>query len=157
MSFIAGVLTFLLVINCLLLILLILMQLPKKDAGAGMAFGGAAADALFGAGSGNFLTQSTRYATIVFFLLALGLGYVENRLNAERTGTEFEKALEQKQSETPMTAPSPVVPAASPAAMPTNNLLLPPVTLPPPTPAAPATAKPAVSGSNAPAAPTKSK
>ena len=60
MSFIAGILTFLIVVNCLLLILLILMQLPKKDAGAGMAFGGAAADALFGAGSGNLLTQTTR-------------------------------------------------------------------------------------------------
>jgi len=39
MSFIAGLLTFVLVVNCLLLILLVLVQLPKKDAGAGMAFG----------------------------------------------------------------------------------------------------------------------
>ena len=56
MSFIAGILTVLLVLNCLVLILLVLVQLPKKDAGAGMAFGGGAADALFGAGSGNVLT-----------------------------------------------------------------------------------------------------
>ena len=37
LSFFIGVLTLLLVINCLMLILLVLVQLPKKDAGAGMA------------------------------------------------------------------------------------------------------------------------
>jgi preprotein translocase subunit SecG len=62
MSFVIGILTVLLVLNCLLLILLVLIQLPKKDAGAGMAFGGGAADALFGAGSGNALTKITKYA-----------------------------------------------------------------------------------------------
>ncbi|MGA9453457.1 MAG: preprotein translocase subunit SecG [Verrucomicrobiia bacterium] len=156
MSYLAGVLTFLLVINCLLLILLILMQLPKKDAGAGMAFGGAAADALFGAGSGNFLTQATRYATIVLFVLALVLGYVEDRLYNRNSGSEFEKAVQQKQSQTPIGVPPPVSPANSPAAMPTNNLLLPPVTPPSSTPVAPPVSTPATS-SNAPAAPTKSK
>ncbi len=60
MAFIAGILTVLLVLNCLVLILLVLIQLPKKDAGAGMAFGGGAADALFGAGSGNVLTKITK-------------------------------------------------------------------------------------------------
>src|ERR1700690_4323363 len=71
MSFIVVILTFFLVINCALLILLILIQLPKKDAGAGMAFGGAAADALFGAGSGNVLTKITKYVAGIFFGLAL--------------------------------------------------------------------------------------
>ena len=50
MNFISGILTVLLVLNSVLLILLVLVQLPKKDAGAGIAFGGGAADALFGAG-----------------------------------------------------------------------------------------------------------
>ena len=39
--------------------IIVLIQLPKKDAGAGLAFGGAASDALFGAGSGNVLTKVT--------------------------------------------------------------------------------------------------
>ena len=156
MSFIAGLLTFLLVTNCLLLILLILMQLPKKDAGAGVAFGGAAADALFGAGSGNFLTQTTRYATILLFVLALGLGYVEDRLHNETGGSEFEKAVQQQQTQMPISAPLPVAPANSQAVMPTNNLLLPPVSPPPGTPVAQPASAP-VAPTNAPAAPTKSK
>ena len=61
MSFVIGILTFILVLLCVFLILLVLVQLPKKDAGAGMAFGGGAADALFGAGSGNALTKITKY------------------------------------------------------------------------------------------------
>jgi preprotein translocase subunit SecG len=145
MSFIAGVLTFLLVIDCLVLIFLILMQLPKKDAGAGMAFGGAAADALFGAGSGNFLTQATRYATIALFVMSLGLGYLENRLYNERGGSQFLQAVQQKQSQTTL---PPAAPSDSQAAMTTNGLLPPPVTPPTSTPGAPG---------NAPTAPTNSK
>ena len=57
MTFIIGFLTVILVLDCLVLILLVLIQLPKKEAGAGLAFGGAATDALFGAGSGNVLTK----------------------------------------------------------------------------------------------------
>ena len=150
MSFIVGILTVFLVLNCALLILLILIQLPKKDAGAGMAFGGAAADALFGAGSGNVLTKVTKYATVVFFVLALVLGYLQNKVHNKNSALEFEKQLQQKQSQLPITAPQTVTPPASqpatppasqPAAAPENNLL--PVPLSAPT--------------NAPEAPTQSK
>lgn len=146
MSFIAGILTFFLVINCLLLILLVLIQLPKKDAGAGLAFGGGAADALFGAGSGNVLTKITKYATVVFFVLALGLGYLEDRLHRQTSASEFEKQLEEKQqSQTPVSVPQSVTPpAAQPAPAPANNSALPPAT----TPAAP---QPTAGTSNAPA------
>ena len=66
MSFLAGILTVVLIANCVVLAFLVLIQLPKKDAGAGVAFGGGAADALFGAGSGNTLTKITKWATICF-------------------------------------------------------------------------------------------
>ena len=108
MSFIAGILTVLLVVNCVLLVLLVLVQLPKKDAGAGLAFGGGAADALFGAGSGNVLTKITKWGTGIFFALALILGLMEVKLNRGNT-TEFEKQLLQKQSQTPLSQP-PVTP-----------------------------------------------
>jgi len=42
MGFIIGLLTFIMVLDCLVLVFLVLIQLPKKDAGAGLAFGGAA-------------------------------------------------------------------------------------------------------------------
>ncbi|HYG33883.1 MAG TPA: preprotein translocase subunit SecG, partial [Clostridia bacterium] len=71
MGFVIGLLTFIMVLDCLALVLLVLVQLPKKEAGAGLAFGGAATDALFGAGSGNVLTKITKYAAIVFFVLAV--------------------------------------------------------------------------------------
>ena len=150
MSFIVGILTVFLVINCALLILLILIQLPKKDAGAGLAFGGGAADALFGAGSGNVLTKVTKYATVVFFVLSLFLGYLQDQVHKKSSASEFEKQLQQKQSQLPISAPQPMTPPASqpatppvsqPAAAPENNLLTVPMSAP----------------TNAPEAPTQSK
>lgn len=73
MSFLAGLLTAVLVLDSLFLILLILVQLPKKEAGVGQAFGGGATDALFGAGSGNALTKMTKYAAGIFLSLCLVL------------------------------------------------------------------------------------
>ncbi len=134
MIFIAGLLTIALVVNCALLIFLVLVQLPKKDAGAGLAFGGGAADALFGAGSGNVLTKVTKYATVIFFIIALILGYVEEQMHRS-TGSEFTKAVEQKQTQglgmPPSSAPPPATaPSTAPAAAPQTNGLL---TLPLPT------------------------
>jgi preprotein translocase subunit SecG len=129
MSFIAGILTFFLVINCLVLILLVLIQLPKKDAGAGLAFGGGAADALFGAGSGNALTKITKWSAGIFFALALSLGWMQSRSHHGSGVSEFEKQVQQKQMQTPVTTP-PAAPAASqPAAMTTNNLLAAPLAI----------------------------
>ena|SRR5208283_851428 len=116
MTFIAGILTVLLVLNCLLLILLVLIQLPKKDAGAGIAFGGGAADALFGAGSGNTLTKITKWATGVFFAMCLILGMVQVGVHHSNTPA-FEQAVEQNQSKMPAgvppSTPLPVAPTTT--------------------------------------------
>lgn len=71
MNFIYGLLSVLIVLDSLFLILLVLIQLPKKEAGLGQAFGGATTDALFGSGSGNALTNLTKYATGLFFAMAV--------------------------------------------------------------------------------------
>src|SRR5271163_1475481 len=71
MSVLYVFLTILLFLDCVILVFLVLLQLPKKEAGAGMAFGGAATDALFGAGSGHVLTKITKYVAGVFFGLAI--------------------------------------------------------------------------------------
>lgn len=118
MSFLIGLLTVLLVLNCLFLILLVLVQLPKKEAGAGIAFGGSAADALFGAGTGNVLTKTTKYATIVFFALALVLGWLQSNYyhSPER---EFRRKVQQAAQEAPVApAPAAQTPLSAPAAQP---------------------------------------
>lgn len=107
MSFVVGILTFILVVNCVLLILLVLVQLPKKDAGAGIAFGGGAADALFGAGSGNALTKITKYTAVAFLALSLLLGFMQSRPNSNGAATDFTKMVEQKQQQSPAVAPPP--------------------------------------------------
>ena len=138
MSFIVGILTFVLVVNCAALILLILVQLPKKDAGAGLAFGGGAADALFGAGSGNALTKITKWAAFAFMLLTVFLGSLEVKMHSGNQSL-FEQGVEQQQQ---MQSSPQLKPAASqqapssPAATPSSAL---PLTPTPSTPAPAAT------------------
>jgi preprotein translocase subunit SecG len=122
MSFVVGILMFLLVINCMLLILLVLVQLPKKDAGAGMAFGAGTADALFGAGSGNALTKITKYTAIIFLALALFLDLIQGKVREDNSAAQFAKLVEQKQLQAPAPAATPASKPQSPLSAP-NNLL----------------------------------
>jgi preprotein translocase subunit SecG len=121
MSFLIGFLTFILIVNCLLLILLVLIQLPKKDAGAGLAFGGSATDALFGAGSGNVLTKVTKYATVAFFILAMVLSLLQSRYYHGST-LALQRLIDQ-QNQQPAGLPAPsATPGATPAASVLTNL-----------------------------------
>ncbi len=128
MGFVIGLLTFVLVLDCIMLVLLVLVQLPKKEAGAGLAFGGGASDALFGAGSGNVLTKITKYTATLFFVLALFLGLLQGRYHSRGT-SEFERNLNQ-----PANAPM--------------SSALPPATAPQPAPTKPLTGQPAPVGTN---------
>lgn len=137
MAFVIGLLTFILVLDCLVLIFLVLLQLPKKEAGAGLAFGGAATDALFGAGSGTVLTKITKYAAAVFFALAIVLAAMQSHNSARRT-TTFERELGRSKPAAPAEKPASAQPVG------TNTILT--------TTAAEVTNLPApVQGSNAPA------
>ena len=108
MTLFIGFLTVVLVLDCLFLILLILIQLPKKEAGAGIAFGGAATDALFGAGSGTALTKITKYCAGVFLGLALFLSIL-NAHHGPGSGGSLTDKLRQKASVAP-----PLVPTLTP-------------------------------------------
>jgi preprotein translocase subunit SecG len=147
MVFLIGLLTLVMVVDCTVLIFLVLIQLPKKDAGAGLAFGGAATDALFGAGSGNVLTQVTKYAATIFFVLAISLSVMQ-RYYHTRTTSRFEERLSQPAS-------SPVAPAAAqtttPAPAPSTPSAAPVIPLPA------ATNAPAAETPSAPAAPATNK
>src|SRR5215469_3103891 len=121
-------LTAFMIIDCIVLCFLVLMQLPKKEAGAGLAFGGAATDALFGAGSGNFLTKATKYTAGVFFVLAIILSIIQN-YRVHRPGSQFLQQIKQQNEQPAISAPPPPA-TTTPAAQPTNtanpNLLLTP-------------------------------
>src|SRR5215475_11563133 len=103
MVYLIVLLTIILVLNCLFLGLLILIQLPKKEAGVGMAFGGGAADALFGAGSGNALSNLTKYTAVVFFVLVFFLSILNNRAH-QGTANDLKRQM-QRQSAMPATPP----------------------------------------------------
>lgn len=128
------ILTVVMILNCILLCFLVLMQLPKKEAGAGLAFGGAATDALFGAGSGNFLTKATKYSAGIFFVLAIALSLLQTA-RAHQPGSDFMKKVQEQQNAGPSLAQPPAPPANSQPAPTapttstpgTNNLALPPV------------------------------
>jgi preprotein translocase subunit SecG len=129
MGFLIGLLTVVMVLDCLILIFLVLIQLPKKEAGAGLAFGGAATDALFGAGSGNVLTKITKYAATVFFVLAVVLSLMQSYYH-RRTTSAFERGLSQSGPATgipgaaqPTTPTTPQSSPTAPAAVPGTNTL----------------------------------
>jgi len=123
MGFLIGFFTFILILDSFLVILLVIVQLPKKDAGAGMAFGGGAADALFGAGSGTVLTKITKYAAGIMFGLALLISVMQNK-HSQSSLLELEKSISKPAASafpttTPDTAPSgATLPAANPATTP---------------------------------------
>jgi len=125
MIYLIGILTFIMVVVCLGLILLVLIQLPKKEAGAGVAFGGAATDALFGAGSGNVLTKVTKYLAGIFFVLAITLSLMQSHYY-HRSDAQFRKQLKEQQEQpvTSVPAPKPTAPAEIVPATAGTNLLL---------------------------------
>jgi preprotein translocase subunit SecG len=131
--FLIIVLSVVLVIDCTILVFLVLMQLPKKEAGAGLAFGGAATDALFGAGSGNFLTKTTKWTVGIFFALAIVLSLLQS-YRAHQPGSDFEQKVKAAASEQPAitappaaTQPPAAQPAASPSTPSSNVLMIPQV------------------------------
>jgi len=129
MGFLIGLFTVVLVLDSVFLIFLVLLQLPKKEAGAGMAFGGGATEALFGAGSGTVLTKATKYAAGIFMGLALVLSAL-NAYRHSRSGLSFQEQLARSATEaapattatTNATSTTSPVPAAGPAGAP--SLLL---------------------------------
>ncbi len=125
MTFFIGLLMFALVLVAIALIFLVLIQLPKKDAGVGVAFGGGATDALFGAGSGTVLTKVTKYAAIAFFGLALLVGTLQSHNSTKNRGANIKKLIEEvpQQPARPAPAPAPAAgatPATAAPAAPTT-------------------------------------
>ena len=159
MNILITLLTLLLVANCLILILLVLIQLPKKEAGAGLAFGGGATDALFGSDSGNALTKLTKTFATTFLTLSLIIGLM-NAKAARSPDSEVRKQLAAKRAMQPTPgATTPAKPAVGFQTLtPTNLAASAPTTATTNAVMAPAAAatnaapKPATTATNAPAA-----
>jgi len=91
MNILITLLTWILVLNCFFLVFLILIQLPKKESGSGLAFGGGALDMALGAGAGNVLTRITKFSASLFLGLCMILAVISNsssNLISERLGTQ---------------------------------------------------------------------
>jgi preprotein translocase subunit SecG len=117
--FLIIMLSVVLVIDCTILVFLVLMQLPKKEAGAGLAFGGAATDALFGAGSGNFLTKATKYTAGIFFALAIILSILQS-WRAHQRGSDFMERVKHQNDQPAIVAPT--APTPPPGVAPTATV-----------------------------------
>jgi preprotein translocase subunit SecG len=122
LTFFIYLLTAVLVLDCIFLVFLVLVQLPKKEAGMGQAFGGAATDALFGAGSGNVLTKATKWGAAIFFVLAIMLTIMGTYKTTSGTGGRLQKIMSENKPDTLPAAkpatPQPNQPAANNAAAP---------------------------------------
>lgn len=107
MSVVIFLLSTVLVLTCLFLVLLVIVQLPKKEAGASMAFGGGMGEMILGAGSGNVLTKITKYTAGIFLVCSLLLSWlVSHRAHQSETGVS--RALERA-------AAAPATPPSAPA------------------------------------------
>lgn len=84
MALIIGLLSLVMVVSAVLLCLLILVQLPKKEAGMGAAFGADQAAALFGAGTGTALTQITKWLATTFLVLCLLIAVLTAQQSRQR-------------------------------------------------------------------------
>lgn len=119
MGIFIGLLTVVLVLNAAFLILLILIQLPKKEAGMGTAFGGGAMQDMFGAQHGNVLTTATKYSAGLFLILSLGLSMM-NAKYRDPASSAISKGLETPGEATKQTDTNAVVVPAPPIVAPTN-------------------------------------
>lgn len=141
------ILTFILILVSLFLILIVLAQ-KTKDGGMGAALGGGAAEAAFGAETSNVLTRMTKYAAILFFVLAfvLYLGRVYERNHARSDAGNALPTIAAPAAVAPVVPPPAGVttapaPGADATPAPALDVQVPaPAT---PTPAAPAAPAPA--------------
>ncbi|MEO6104549.1 MAG: preprotein translocase subunit SecG [Pseudoxanthomonas sp.] len=124
------------VLYVLVAISMIVLILLQRGAGAqaGSGFGAGASGTVFGArGSANFLSSTTKFLALVFFVMSLGMTYMASH-EARSNGTASSPSI---MSDLPPDAGKPVPTAPAPLA---------------PAPVAPAATAPVIAPATAPAA-----
>lgn len=122
LTFAIYFLTAIMVLDCIFLVLLVLVQLPKKEAGMGQAFGGAATDALFGAGSGNVLTKATKWGAGIFFGLAIALTVMGTYKATSGGPGRLQRIMQENKPAAAVVPPAANTSAAPNAAIPLPNV-----------------------------------
>lgn len=117
------------VINCMVLIIVVLLQSGKAADLAG-AFGGAGSQTAFGPrGAANVLSKATTWCAVMFMLCAMALVLRTDRA-VEQGGSVLQKVSQPAKS-----APAPKVPATSPSSTPASGgqppIAQPPAQVPP--------------------------
>jgi len=143
--FAAWLLTSFFILNCLVLIIVVLLQSGKAADLAG-AFGGAGSQTAFGPrGAANVLSKATTWCAVMFMLCAMAMV-----LRTDKAVGQGNSILERvsKPAPKPVPATTPAAPATTPANTPSTA----PATTPSTTPAPPSTT-PATAPTTTPAAP----
>lgn len=101
---VAIVQIFFVLVACALIVLILLQH--SKGADMGVSFGAGASATVFGArGSASFMYKATRLLALVFFLISLLLGYLENK-NAHSGGILSNSVFVEKKSDVGLDIPS---------------------------------------------------
>ncbi|ANN76957.1 preprotein translocase subunit SecG [Bordetella flabilis] len=155
MSLMLSLLMVVQVLSALAIIVLVLLQ-QGKGADMGSAFGTGSAGSLFGAsGAANFLSRTTKWAAVVFFVTTAGLAYVSHKGAAPTVDTGVMQNYQPQDRSVPQ-APGSSVPGASSVPAPAGDASVPSAPAQPAAPAKPDAAVPqAPATPAAPAQPAK--
>ena len=139
------------VMNCLVLIIVVLLQSGKAADLAG-AFGGAGSQTAFGPrGAASVLSQATTWCAVMFMVCAMALALRSERSAGQGTSVIYDSSKPAKKAAPPVTIPAPAttpVPGAAPNS--TAPATTPNGAAPATTPAAPNTTAPAGTAPNPP-------
>lgn len=108
MAILTGILQFVLVLVCIMLVGVILLQ-RNKGAGAGVTFGGG--EAVFGADMGNVLTRTTIVLGFLFVVITIALSIINARIRTAGAGSVTDGLAPAAPIQTP-------IPAADEATLP---------------------------------------
>ena len=84
------------ILSALLVVIFVLLQ-KNRDANIGSMFGGNSSGSIFGAsGAANFLSQSTKWASIVFFSTTVTLAWITHKEDIQSTHSSIMQDYTQK-------------------------------------------------------------
>ena len=139
--------TILNVVYVLIAIAMVALILMQRGAGAqaGSGFGAGASATVFGSrGAGNFLSKSTKWLAVTFFVISLFMGWnaTHGRKQAQQPVAQDLGLMSSVPAAPATTKPASAIPVAPGAAVPTAPAAAAPTSAVPTAPAASSTTKP---------------